>query len=81
LTGVLDFFSKLSGIEIGFALYLLRTSANLVDSIGPLRIGALAMTLRATRIESISKQLIQHPSTTPRDHPWVNAFLRACVPA
>jgi hypothetical protein len=31
------------------------------------------------RIESIFENLIQHPSTTRRDHAWLNVLLLLCV--
>ena len=77
---VLDFSLKLSGIENAFAVHLLPARAELLDRKCSARIGAVAMK-RVSRIESISEELIQHPSTTPRDRAWVNGLLRVWVQA
>jgi hypothetical protein len=56
----------------------------------PMRISLIALAHLAaafvrgafvTRIESIFQNLIQLPSTTPRDPTWVNALLVVCVQA
>jgi hypothetical protein len=78
---VLDFSLKLSGIENAFAEHLLRARADSLDCTCFACIGAAHDVARVSRIESISEEMIQHPSTTPRDRAWVNGLLRVWVQA
>jgi hypothetical protein len=75
---VLDFCSKLSGIENAFAAHLQRARANLVDSACSSRHERFRDP-QIKRIESIIEDLIQHPSITPRDHAWLNVLVLVCV--